>query len=430
MKDFTPLRLNQKGLSISELKTLINGRDVYIWGCGHLGRIIKRSLEKNGLPVMAFCDSDPKQVSNDVGGDEVLNPEVVLEYARSNRAFIIIASAQYRDEIEKRCLDADLIKKETFISHIHISRPEVAIDIAGMCNLKCASCPRGNLDSLRPEGYMPAAVYEMLLDKLLREMPFLMNIDLSTWGEPFMNPDIAEIIRLTEKFVSCTVSTNLQLPDNLSDAIMAQPSQLIISAGGYGKSYENNHQGASWNSFVENIYLVKKCIDKYKPKTRFTVLYHLYRDNNEDDLACMRKLCTGAGIKLVTTFGYINPYDKILDFCNGLNIGDNADNVVNQLQWDFKRCLELAKCSAARPCLCQRIFPIINWDLSVALCHTYYNPVIVENYLELPLNEIINIRLNQSQCRFCQNYGLHRLDIEMLLKEHPSGEILKQDTEK
>lgn len=35
MDSFTPLKTYQ-GLSINELKILINSRDIYIWGCGHL----------------------------------------------------------------------------------------------------------------------------------------------------------------------------------------------------------------------------------------------------------------------------------------------------------------------------------------------------------------------------------------------------------
>ncbi len=117
MSSFTPLKTYQ-GLSINELKTLINGRDIYIWGCGHLGRIIKRCFDKNGLAVRSFCDSNPKLNNNHIDNAEVVNPKHTLNAVKLKQAFIIIASAQFKDEIEKHCLDAGLVKKEDYLSYI------------------------------------------------------------------------------------------------------------------------------------------------------------------------------------------------------------------------------------------------------------------------------------------------------------------------
>jgi MoaA/NifB/PqqE/SkfB family radical SAM enzyme len=424
MSSFTTLKTYQ-GLSIAELKTLINGRDIYIWGSGHLGRIIKRSFDKNGLAVKSFCDSNPKLKMTLIDNVKVVNPRDIFDAVRLKQAFIIIASEQYKDEIEKDCIKAKLIKKEDFLSYIHISRPEVAIDVAGRCNIRCVSCPRGNMENLRPEGYMTASVYEQVLNKLLTELPLLTNIELFTWGEPFMNPELAEIIQMSEKSVPCTVAANLQISDKLEDVVKSQPSQMIISTSGYGKSYEINHFGASWQTFFDNIHLLKELIDKYNPKTQFTVLYHLYRNNQQEDLDNIHSLCSKLGLRCATSWAYLNPYDKILDYCEGRDIGSEAKGVVDILQWDLNRALKLAKTEASKPCLCQRIFPIINWDLSVSLCHTYYGPVIAKNFLELPLKELIKLRHNQQQCETCQKHGLHRLDIEVLLKNYPATNILE-----
>lgn len=420
---FTPLKTH-KGLSIEELGILINERDVYIWGCGHLGRIIKRCLEKNEISIKSFCDSDSKTQGNYIDNVKVVSPKNVLNYAVKKQAFIIIASTRYRSEIEEVCINAGLVKKDDFLSYIHISRPEVVIDVAGNCNIECPSCPRGNMENLIPEGYMTASVYKQVLNKLLLELPLLMNIDLSAWGEPLLNPDLPKIIQMTETLVPCTVATNLQISDKLEDVIKAQPSQLLISTSGYGKSYEVNHRGASWQIFFDNIHFLKELIDKYKPKTQITVLYHLYRNNQQQDMYNLRNLCLKLGLKCVTTWAYLNPYDKILDFCEGRDVGVQAQKVLDVLPWDLRSSLKLAKIEAQSPCLCQRIFPIINWDLSVSLCHIYYHPVISKNFIDTPLSEMLRTRHTQLQCKICQKHGLHRLDVEMLLEKYPKEEIL------
>ncbi|KLO22552.1 hypothetical protein X275_05730 [Marinitoga sp. 1197] len=45
MNDFKPLKTIQ-GMSIKDLKNFINEKDVFIWGVGKLGRVIKKNLEK------------------------------------------------------------------------------------------------------------------------------------------------------------------------------------------------------------------------------------------------------------------------------------------------------------------------------------------------------------------------------------------------
>ncbi|MBF0329414.1 MAG: radical SAM protein [Nitrospirae bacterium] len=418
---YIPLKTYQ-GLSIDELKTLINGRDIYIWGCGHLGRIIKRYFDKNGLTVKAFCDINPKLKITD--NLKVINPKEIFNSVRFKKAFIMIASVQHKDAMEKDCLDAGLLKNNDYLSYVRISRPEVAIDVAGKCNVRCSSCPHGNMENLRPEGYMTAAVYKRVLNKLLTERPSLMNIELFTWGEPFLNPDLPEIIQMTEKLVPCTVATNLQTADILEDVIKAEPSQLIISTNGYKESYETGRIGASWKLFFDNLHLLKELIDKYNPKTQVAVLYHLYRNNQKQDLDDMRNLCLGLGLRLYTTWAYLNPYDKILDYCEGRDIGLQAKSIMDILPCDLNHALEFAKADAQKPCLCQRIFPIINWDLSVSLCHTYYGPVIANNFLDISLNELVNLRHHQAQCEICQKHGLHRLDIEVLLKKYHTFNML------
>jgi hypothetical protein len=130
----------------------------------------------------------------------------------------------------------------------------------------------------------------------------------------------------------------------------------------------------------------------------------------------MQKLCSELGFKFSTDWGYLNPCDKMLDFCEGKNIGEQAKEVLDKLSWDLHDVLNICKKEAYKPCLSQRIFPIINWDLSVSLCHTYCGPLIIHNFLEMSYKDILAIRHNQGQCKTCQKHGLHRLDIEMLKK--------------
>ena len=46
------------------------------------------------------------------------------------------------------------------------------IDVVGTCNLRCPSCPVGNMqEANRATGFMDAELYEAILDKIAHESP-------------------------------------------------------------------------------------------------------------------------------------------------------------------------------------------------------------------------------------------------------------------
>src|SRR5512135_3607653 len=67
----------------------------------------------------------------------------------------------------------------------------VCIDPVNICQLKCPLCPTG-ADRLNYEReMMPLATFKIVICNL----PFIKKIDLFNWGEPFLNPDILEMVR-------------------------------------------------------------------------------------------------------------------------------------------------------------------------------------------------------------------------------------------
>jgi len=424
MENFVELKTFQ-GLSINEIKSITGSREISIWGVGHLGHLLKSSLERAGFTIKSFCDSNPQSQGKFFNKKEILPPSSVIEKCKNGTAFIIIASSRYKDEIENECLKRGLVKKVDFVNYISIPRPEAVVDIAGGCNIKCPSCPQGNMPDLRPSGVMKASVYKLVLNKLLKELPMLSQISLYFWGEPFMNPELAEIVKMTEKSVPCSIATNLQLGENLEAVVKAGPSQIMISVSGCGARYEKNHSGASWPVLLENMKKLKSYLEKYRAGTSVSVLYHVYKDNQGRDQERMREICRELEFRFVPAWSYLNPYEKYMDYCENRDIGPEAEEVLKMLPWDLDKAIGLARRDIGRPCLCQRIFPIINWDLSVALCHVYYSPLVVDNYLETPLDKILELRHKHPYCKECQRHGLHRLDIDVLLRSHPRDEIFK-----
>ncbi|MFC1967954.1 radical SAM/SPASM domain-containing protein [Chloroflexota bacterium] len=106
-------------------------------------------------------------------------------------------------------------------------------ELTNYCNLKCLVCPTGTGILARKPAAMDPAVFERLMDEV---GPYLLTISLWGWGEPLLHPQLAEILRLTQRRGLITfLSTNGQ---NLDDEKVLQvllnypPTYLIVCLDG------------------------------------------------------------------------------------------------------------------------------------------------------------------------------------------------------
>ncbi len=406
-----------QGLSTEQLAIITQHRDVYIWGSGPLGCSVLLSLKKSGIPVTGFLDGRISQAGTCVGNLPVLFAEQIVKDPSS---FIIIANLSVRDAAVAMCQAYGKEKMVSYITHFQISRPAAAIDVSGMCTISCLSCPRGNFNGVKSGGNMSLETYIKVFDKLQSDIPNLTHIELYTWGEPFCNPQLPEIIRVTERKIPCTVSTNLQITEMISPVIQANPSQLHITVNGFKKSYEINMKGASWDIFEKNLYELALQRDRCQSKTTIRIIAYDYVANS-NEINQLKQIASQLGFEVCFGHGYVNPYEHYLQYTRKCNVSEIVQSEMKKQDWDLDEMLDLAKKDRENPCLCQRIFPIINWDTSVSLCHTYFGPVIAESYLTISWPDLLTVRHSAGQCRECQENGLHRLDVDVLMrrKEKP-----------
>jgi hypothetical protein len=415
---FVPLKTIQ-GFSLSELRDLIQKRDVYIWGAGFIGRGLRRRLESHGFNVKAFLDINPDLKTRE--GLNVYRPADFLPNIKNKNAFLIVLVANQSKLVEKQCLESGLEKNRDFILYHQAPRQMSVIEVSGACNYICTVCTKEDAHS-NSAPYMKYQLYKKVLEKLLTECPLLTTVDLSLWCEPLHNPDIAAIIKETEKTVPCRLFTKLQDDNYLEDAVKSSPSQLTVIASGYEDSYNRNCKGASWPLFLSNLKKIKDYKKKYGVETEVSIMYILYT-NNLQDFDKMKELGASLGFKVFSDNSYLSPYDNFMDLCEGKELNAELVDMRNKSSLDLDKVLELTRRDAGNPCIVQRIFPIINHDLSVSICHLFCKPIVAGNFLELPYDKIIEKRHTFEYCKKCQQYGLQRLDVEILRKRYPNEGI-------
>ena len=118
-----------KNLSAVELITHIkksNGA-VVLWGAGDLGELIKIALEKAGVKIDFFCDSNENKQNKNYLGIPVIAPNKLFSFENKNTNIFI--SCNYIDVLKKdldkknfenifHCFDVNTLHRDIFIFQV------------------------------------------------------------------------------------------------------------------------------------------------------------------------------------------------------------------------------------------------------------------------------------------------------------------------
>lgn len=119
------------------------------------------------------------------------------------------------------------------------------INVIGACNLRCPSCPVGNLQEVRnPAGAMAPELLDRILAKARRECT-VSGAGLYNWTEPLLHPRLAELVRVVHAHgIACHLSANLNLARNLEAVLRENPEFLRVSLSGFTQeTYGVTHHG-------------------------------------------------------------------------------------------------------------------------------------------------------------------------------------------
>ena len=415
---------------IEIMKSRLSGRPIYLWGARQDGLSMTRVLERIGFPPFGFIDSSISLQGKKVLGYPVLSPHEVLSKIGEEHPFVIITSPFFADAIAEECSVAGLVAVEDFMAHSEIQQFDYQIDISGHCNLRCISCPQGNFGQPVKQGFMDAATFRQVLEKILREDPFVGAVSLYNWGEPLLNPHLPEILSIAEQLgIHTAISSNLNLQRDFADVIKAHPTWFRVSVSGYGPSYEITHTGGSWDLFYRNISRLKELKDLYHQELQVEVFYHIYRHNNGEDLKKIKELCDSLDFTLRFRHAALAPLENIEAVIDGRPLTPEAEKTRSLQIFPVEEVMAIARSQKQRPCFYKRCL-WITWNLRVAQCMEWFSPelsLVPGNFLSTPLSEIIAARENNEFCRRCQEKAIHRCYVvygdEKLVHERGSVDI-------
>lgn len=154
-------------------------------------------------------------------------------------------------------------KRKLGLQDIRFSGNSIRLDVSSICQLQCPCCPQstGAMQTLG-KGFLSFDNFK----KLLNKNPEIKNIEISNWGEIFLNPEFNQILAYAhQKGVTLDADSGVNLntvADETMEALVKfQLHSLRISIdGATPETYQLYRRGGNFNRVIQNI----KTINSYK----------------------------------------------------------------------------------------------------------------------------------------------------------------------
>lgn len=198
-------------------------------------------------------------------------------------------------KINYKLVNWQMSKKHTVV----FGKPYMLVlDTTNLCNLECVWCPTGQNRKTRTLATMPKEKVFKIFDKF---GPYLKEILLFNWGEPFLNKDIIEIMSYAKQYSSyLVVSSNMNIKLSYEDASKIVDSGLdkfIASIDGVSqKSYEIYRKKGDVSLAFDNLKILIKAKRDKKSITPEIVWQYLVFRHNEHEIEDAKKLALEIGV--------------------------------------------------------------------------------------------------------------------------------------
>lgn len=242
----------------------------------------------------------------------------------------------------------------------------IRIDASSICQLKCAACVRvctdsqSNFETGIGQGHLKFSDFKNIVD----ENPSVKNIELSNWGEIFLNPALKEIIEYAfEKDVALTANNGVNLntaSEELLECLVKHNfrSLSVSLDGASNDTYEIYRVAGQFDRVIDNI----KKINNYKHKynTSFPAMQwqFIIFGHNEHELPIARQMADKLNMSFWAKLNAQNwdpSYSPIKN--REFVIKETGDNVASVMEFQEKYGRNYDS-----PCPQFWLDPQINWD--------------------------------------------------------------------
>ncbi|MEZ4601555.1 MAG: glycosyltransferase [Syntrophotaleaceae bacterium] len=258
------------------------------------------------------------------------------------------------------------------------------IEPTNACNLGCPLCPVGRNELGRATEHMSLETFQGIVDDMADYLQFLLLWD---WGEPFMNPQLPDMVAYaTSRDIRTMTSTNAHFLENdeyLRRLFSAGLSTLIVAVDSlHDESYRTYRQKGSLSRAIKGL---EKAVTLKREMNASTLinLRMVVMKQNQHEVVSLRRLARKVGVDWFNV-KTLNPSCGTTDMDMTL-VPDDARYQRFAYDKDGQRIRQEVPCD--RPFLMANIFS--NGDV-VPCCYDFDSSMKIGNVKEKSFREIWN----------------------------------------
>jgi MoaA/NifB/PqqE/SkfB family radical SAM enzyme len=250
-----------------------------------------------------------------------------------------------------------------------LTRDAVRLEISSRCQLKCPSCPTAKGENRKgPVGWGNLTL--AAFDRFVRDNPRIRQIEISNWGEIFLNPDLEDIMRHAhEAHIRLTAYNGVNfnaVRDTTLEALVKYGFRRLTIAidGATPETYRKYRRGGDFGKVIANIEKLNDLKRRYRSRYPKLTWQFIIFGHNEHELPRARSMARSLGMRFSPRFngdGWDPLYSPVKD--RALVRRESGFGAASYAEYRERHGLDLVV-----PCHDMWLAPQINWDGKLLGC--------------------------------------------------------------
>jgi MoaA/NifB/PqqE/SkfB family radical SAM enzyme len=248
-----------------------------------------------------------------------------------------------------------------------IIRPDaIRLEASSFCQLRCPSCPTtaGVIHPAVGSGFLRLDDFRNLLD----ENPFVTSIELSNYGEIFLNPQLLQILELAhERNVALTAANGVNLNhvrDEVLEGLVRYGLQRMTCSidGASQETYSRYRVRGNFGQVIANLRRINQFKHQYRSQFPLLRWQFIVFGHNEGELPFAHQMAQQLGMEFYVKLSWDDDFSPITD----RSLVRSATNTGAATRQEFKNLYGRDYTQG----ICQQLWdnPQVNWDGKVLGC--------------------------------------------------------------
>lgn len=251
------------------------------------------------------------------------------------------------------------------LSEIRVEKLQrIRLEASSLCQLRCISCPRQSdtFRSIIGNGFLTIKDFTSLIEK----QPCVRDVELSNYGEVFLNPELLQIMRYAnENKVRLWAKNGVNL-NNIKyrdiEGLVKYGFRYINCSidGASSKTYESYRIKGDFEKVLNNIRTINRLKRKYATPYPFMRWQFIVFGHNEHEIPVARKLAKSLSMDFSLKLSWDEDFSPVRD----------KEMIRNEIGYSSRTEYKALKGYPYLQSICHQLWdsPQINWDGKILGC--------------------------------------------------------------